>query len=367
MVTLSWSLSIKSLNAATPSAQHPTLESNWQINTLKSTPSLRASAVKKGIAWVGGTGGKIFRSSDQGVHWQDISISGFCGDIRDLEVFDKNTAIAMSVGSGEQSRLYKTENAGKSWQLIYSNKAPEGFFDSIDFWDSTNGLLLGDPVDGFYTLLKTTDGGQTWRRISKAKLPNILNQEAAFAASGNTLITTANNSAWIVTGGLSASAYFSKDLGESWQRFSLPLYAETETAGAYALASNSLGDIFALGGDYKDRSGNYANIAKFNGIQALPHWSAINAGNRGLRTAMTCQSNICFLAGKTGTEISFDHGNQWQVFSNQGFYTIANEGELVVAAGHEGRVAIYKINELDGNNNINSNINSNKPNQTHNE
>lgn len=351
IATLSLSLSINGLNAAITSEPKPKPLPDWQINTLKSTPSLRASAVFEGVAWVAGTGGKIFRSEDQGLYWQDISITGFDGDIRDIEVFDKSTAIAMSVGSGEQSRLYKTKNAGKSWQLIYLNKAPEGFFDSIDFWDSKNGLLLGDPVDGFYTLLKTNDGGITWRRISKTQLPNILSQEAAFAASGNTLITTTNNSAWVVTGGLSASAYFSKDFGESWQRFSLPLYTATETAGAYALASNSLGDIFALGGDYKNRPGRYPNIAKLSDLKKQPQWSSVNAGNRGLRTAMTCQNNICFLTGKTGTEISLDYGNHWQVFSTEGFYTIASEGNLVIAAGHDGRVGIYKIDKRHSKNN----------------
>ena len=36
---------------------------------------------------------------------------------------------------------------------------PDGFLDSISFWDKSNGLAYGDSFDGKPYILKTEDGG----------------------------------------------------------------------------------------------------------------------------------------------------------------------------------------------------------------
>ncbi|WP_286233423.1 WD40/YVTN/BNR-like repeat-containing protein [Thalassotalea sediminis] len=316
---------------------------DWQVNTLAKTPSLRGSALVDGKMWVTGSKGSIYTSEDGGLTWLDKSVAQHSAlDFRDIEVFDQDTAIIMSVGSGDSSKLFKTQNGGDSWQLLYQNKEAEGFFDSIDFWNKQVGLLLGDPVDGFYVVKKTEDGGKTWRRITINKLPELREKEAAFAASGNTLLVGNNGKAWITTGGFSASVYVSNDWGESWQRQPVPLYQETQTAGGYGLAINAKQELFVLGGDYQQRPASYLNIARFNKI-----WQPVDAGKRGLRTAMSCSSSVCIATGKTGSDLSFDQGASWQTFDNktaesgdQGFYTIANEGDIFIAAGANGKVAV---------------------------
>ena len=35
----------------------------------------------------------------------------------------------------------------------------------IAFWDEKNGILAGDPVDGRLVVLRTADGGATWRAV----------------------------------------------------------------------------------------------------------------------------------------------------------------------------------------------------------
>ncbi len=322
------------------------LASDWKIALLPDAPSLRSSSVAFGNIWVAGTKSKIFKSEDNGQSWQDISLSdGFVGDIRDIEVFGADTAIIMTVGEGNNSRLYKTTDSGKHWQLLLSNPDKKGFFDSIDFWDNQNGLLLGDPVDDFYVVMTTSDGGKNWQRIGRQSLPKLLKNEAAFAASGNTLMTSSNHRAWITTGGFNASVYYSDDSGKNWTRSSVPLHIKTQTSGGYALAENTNQDIFVLGGDYQDRPGKYNNIARLRINSMLGNWQQIDAGKRGLRTAMTCLQKLCLMTGKTGTDISFDDGDSWQIFSNEGFYTLASDNNVFVAAGHEGRVAILVINQ----------------------
>ncbi|MGX5172870.1 WD40/YVTN/BNR-like repeat-containing protein [Aliikangiella sp. IMCC44653] len=322
-------------------------QAEWLMAYLPGKPSLRASATSPHKLWVAGTMGTVWTSADLGKTWQASKVAtNFNGDIRDLQVFDDSTAIAMSAGEGSDSRLYLTENAGKTWRLLLQNTHPKGFFDAIDFWDRHHGLLLGDPTNGYYTVLKTSDGGKSWSRIEQANLPAIKTDEAAFAASGNTLITVNRTQAWITTGGKSASAWFSTNQGENWTRVDVPIYQQTSTAGGYAVGQNQYQHIFVLGGDYLQRDANYPNLAKFNQSFSKPKFELSHSGNLGLRTAMQCIKEICLLTGKLGTDISFNNGNNWRPFSNQGFYTLAKSDTAFLAAGHDGRVGVLQIKHL---------------------
>lgn len=317
----------------------------WQRVDIEKKASLRGSAVYQNSLWVTGSDNTVYVSQDAGITWQDRSVvADITTDFRDIALFDKNTAIVMGAGAGQQSVLFKTIDAGKTWQLLLLNQDSKGFYDAIAFWDKDIGLLLGDPVDGFYVVKKTEDAGKTWRRIAQLKLPKMLAKEAAFAASGNTLITGESGQAWLTTGGFSASVYYSADWGESWQRQKVPLYQQTQTAGGYALALNKQQQVFVLGGDYLQRPESYANIATFTQQQ----WQAVDAGQRGLRSAMSCSESICITSGKTGSDISADNGNNWLEFddisaakNDQGFYTLASDKGLFLAAGVDGKVAVY--------------------------
>lgn len=321
------------------------IEAKWQRVDINKKVSLRGCAVSGNALWVSGSNNSVFVSQDNGISWADRSVKASPKtDFRDIALFDKNTAIVMGAGEGSQSVLYKTTDAGKSWQVLKQNKDAKGFYDSIAFWDEQRGLLLGDPVDGFYLVEKTQDGGKTWRRIAKTKLPIMYDKEAAFAASGNTIITGENGKAWLTTGGFSASVYYSEDFGENWQRQAVPVFDDTQTAGGYGLALNHEQQLFVLGGDYQQRSTRYNNIATF----IKETWQRVAAKQRGLRTAMSCLNETCIATGKTGSDISIDGGKTWQAFDDKnaaegsrGFYTLASGKDVILAAGVDGKVAVY--------------------------
>lgn len=322
---------------------------SWQLHQLPNKPSLRGSAILGDSMWVTGSNNSVFVSQDGGQTWLNKSVNhSVTTGFRDIELFDENTAIVMGVGEGEQSMLFKTNDGGDSWHLLLKNEDEKGFFDSIAFWDNNKGLLMGDPVDGYYVVKKTIDGGKTWRRITKNNLPKLLDKEAAFAASGNTLIVGKDGKAWLTTGGFSASIYFSDDYGETWKRQSVPLYQETQYAGGYGLALNHQGQPFVVGGDFERRPNAYSNIATY--IDGK--WLKVDAGERGLRTAMSCQENICITTGKTGNDISYNAGKSWQAFDQKvpagldtGFYTLAVDKFTFLAAGADGKVGVLRFNK----------------------
>src|ERR1700730_2515673 len=97
-------------------------------------------AVSPNVAWVSGTKGTYGRTTDAGRTWSVGTVPGTEKlDFRDVEAFGETTAYLLSAGPGEDSRIYKTVDAGKTWALQFKNADKEAFFDAIAFWDEKNG------------------------------------------------------------------------------------------------------------------------------------------------------------------------------------------------------------------------------------
>ena len=52
---------------------------------------------------------------------------------RDVIAFDAKTALILSSGTGQASRIYLTNNEGLNWTLVLTNPDQTGFFDAIKF------------------------------------------------------------------------------------------------------------------------------------------------------------------------------------------------------------------------------------------
>src|SRR5689334_16159868 len=117
------------------------------------------SAVSAKVAWASGAKGTVLRTIDGGTTWEALVIAGADSlDFRDIQAFDQNTAFVLSIGPGDQSRIYKTSDGGKIWQRQFTNSDPKAFYDCFAFWDSTHGIGVSDSVDGKFPLIATTDG-----------------------------------------------------------------------------------------------------------------------------------------------------------------------------------------------------------------
>ncbi len=80
------------------------------------TASLRGiHSIGNGVAWASGTEGTVLRTTDDGATWQRCTTPPDAEklDFRGIQAFDQNTAIVMSSGKGDLSRLYKTTDACK--------------------------------------------------------------------------------------------------------------------------------------------------------------------------------------------------------------------------------------------------------------
>ena len=142
-------------------------QAQWTLQTSNTTADLRGiHSIGGGVAWASGTNGTVLRTEDGGYVWQSCTVPPGAEklDFRGIQAFDANTAIVMSSGKGDLSRLYKTTDGCHSWKLIFTNPDKDGFWDAmlLNRFDK-DGYLLGDPVNGSFRIWMTDDQGATWQ------------------------------------------------------------------------------------------------------------------------------------------------------------------------------------------------------------
>ena len=325
-----------------PSAQTdraPTLR--WTMTATGVTARLRGiSAPSARVIWASGAGGTVIRSADGGATWGRLTVPGAAAlDFRDIDAVDDRTAYILSIGEGEASRIYKTSDTGRTWQLQFTNQDPRAFFDAMAFRDARTGFAFSDSVDGRMILLTTTDGGAHWTPVQG--LPPALSKEGAFAASG-TNIAIVGPQVWI---GTSLSRVLrSPDGGRTWSVAETKM-PSSESAGIFSIAFADGRRGIAVGGDYKVEAGAQDNAAISNDGGAT--WTIVN-GLGGLRSAVGFVPPLpatAIAVGPTGADYSTDAGRTWRPISGPGFHTlaVARGTRTVWAAGERGTVGTLEF------------------------
>lgn len=298
------------------------------------------SAVSGEVAWASGREGTVLRTVDGGEHWQAIKVPGANElDFRDVEGFDAENAVVLSIGPGEASRVYRTEDGGKRWKLTLQNEDPRAFFDCMAF-EGDKGWMMGDPVDGRFQVYATQDAGRNWKLLPAG--PKAEEGEAAFAASG-ACIALAQGALMIGTGGSRARVHVSRDGGVTWQASDSGMSRGKPEAGVFSLAPTPFG-AFAVGGDYKAEQapGNAAEWRLRNKRDPL---IAITAP-RGYRSGAACLDATplaCVAVGPSGADAW--NTVDWKALSDVGYDAIDLAGDIGWASGDEGRIARIEIGD----------------------
>jgi photosystem II stability/assembly factor-like uncharacterized protein len=295
------------------------------------------SAISEKVAWASGAKGTVLRTIDGGATWQRVEIVGAEAlDFRDIQAFDQNTAFVLSIGPGEQSRIYKTTDGGKIWQRQFTNRDPKAFYDCFAFWDSTHGIAVSDSVDGKFPLIATTDG-MNWNPVAVKKMPEALPAEGAFAASGTCIATFGKNEVWFGTGGPAARVFHSVDRGLTWTVAETPIIHGVATQGIFSLAFWTAKDGVAVGGDYKEPTKNES-------IAAVTHdggktWQLTPKQPKGYRSAVAVGASHTLVAvGTSGADVSHDNGSSWISLFNDDLNALALIGNSGWTVGPAGKI-----------------------------
>ncbi|HTY10069.1 MAG TPA: T9SS type A sorting domain-containing protein [Bacteroidota bacterium] len=182
-------------------------------NSGVNTELYTVKAVSQSVAWAAGSEGQVLATTDGGTNWKPAG-GGPIGsaDIYTVSALDANTAFVSSTPDSI-TYIYRTTNGGSTWTQVYS--LVDGFIDGIKMIDANNGIAVGDPVGGKWTILRTTDGGATWGRI--ATEPAQAGEEAGW---NNAVAVFGTSDIWFGTN--ASSIYHSTDGGASWSSAQVP-------------------------------------------------------------------------------------------------------------------------------------------------
>lgn len=302
--------------------------------------SLRGlSVVNDNVVWVSGSKGSVGRTTNGGKTWQWRVVSGFeKRDFRDIEAFDASTAIIMSVD--EPAYILKTTDGGESWKVVYENTTKGMFLDAMEFWNEQSGIVIGDPVDGRFFVTRTFDGGNNWQDIPFDKRPLADSGEACFAASGTNVRILDRDEAVFVSGGLRSRIFIRNSA------IDLPLIQGKETTGANSVAiwdnfkQKGGHKMIVVGGDFNADTSRLKNC--FYSNDGGQTWNEPMAPPHGYRSCVEFYSRTeAFSCGLNGVDRTNDGGKTWVWISKEGFHVCraSKLGGAVYFAGSNGRIA----------------------------
>jgi photosystem II stability/assembly factor-like uncharacterized protein len=293
-----------------------------ETQSANTTALLQAvSAVSGDVVWVSGQRGTWARSLDGGRSWQAGTVAG--GEtlqFRDVYAQSADTAWLLSSGNGPLSRIYHTTDGGQTWALQFQNADSAAFYDCMDFWDGTRGLVFGDEVQGRMMVLQTDDGAH-WSLIPKERLPAALPGEGGFAASGTCLVTRPGGHAWIATGnGPASRVLHTADYGQSWTADTTPI-ASGEAAGAATIAIRDPRHAAVLGGPISDANAETDNVALTgDGGRTWTTGGRPTFPGAVYGAAFVPGSNTLVAVGPRGSSLSVDGGRHWSALDSLNYW-----------------------------------------------
>lgn len=256
------------------------------------------------------------KTTDGGKTWTagEITIDDTSLTIHNIVGIDANTAWVMTTREDGSGGLYKTTDGGEYWEFQKQADQEDSFNNWTHFFDANTGLLGSDPVNNYFEVLKTTDGGTTWARIPSTAFPPLLSGEWGYTGG----VTFVGDTVFFYTN--KGRIFRSTDKGNTWT-IALPAgfvvdFGSTENNGLMAFSSATKGMVFKKTGStglalYRTTDGanwsqvNYTGITAANSINSI----AYVPGTDVLLATSAVQNN-------SGSWKSLDNGTTWTRIDN---------------------------------------------------
>lgn len=317
-----------------------TVTAQVQPQQSHTTENLRGVSIfDRDNIWASGANGTYLMTKDGGASWNVGKVRGAESlDFRGVKAFH-NEVFLMSSGAGDKSRIYHLK-VGKKWELQFTNQEAKGFFDCMAFVDSRQAIVVGDPVNGKFQILRTHDGGKNWQYVDPQKIPPALDGEGAFAASNSCIAVNGPRDVWFATGGPAARVFHSADGGDSWTVADTPIMHGAPSQGIFSIAfRDSLHGVVA-GGDYQHPDQTGPNIATTD--DGGKTWKLVDLPQQKFFSSITYVGGThpgVVVTGPSVLAFSKDELHRWSVSLPDGFNAVESKQGVVYAVGANGKVA----------------------------
>ena len=278
-------------------------------------------------------GDGIYKSTDSGKTWQHLGLrDGQQIPALAVDPHDPNRLFAAVLGHpygpNEERGIFRSADGGQTWQkVLYKDPNTGGSDVVIDpthpnvvyaaLWESRLGPWEdGNSYAGTHGgLFKSTDGGATWRRLSKGLPDELVQINVALAASvpNRLYATVATTKQGEYGSGAGLGVYRSDDAGESWYK------ATDDPRPAMRIGG---GDLPVPAVDPKDPDVVYsASIVTLRSTDGGKTWASM----RGAPGGDDYQNlwinpdnpNIILLVSDQGALVSVNRGESWSSWYNQ--------------------------------------------------
>lgn len=165
-----------------------------------------------------GSPANMMVSHDGGATWTSNSMNNDCKMLFDIKMFDKNNGFVCATSDEDMEKsnalILKTSDGGKTWKKVYQSNRPfEGTWKASFPTEKIGYVTIQsynpDPNVKQQRVAKTTDGGNTWNEIN-------LIEDAAARQFGTGFID--ENHGFV---GTMNSGYETKDGGKTWSTVNL--------------------------------------------------------------------------------------------------------------------------------------------------
>ena len=298
---------------------------NIEIQEFKmDSTSIRAiEVIDSKTVYFAGSKGDISFTNDSGKSWTTEYITYQDSIVPHFRSLAKNKDAFFALSIANPALLYKISK--EKTALVYKEEHEKVFYDALQFFDDgLHGIAVGDPTSSCASVILTSDGGETWQKLSCENLPKFEDGEAFFAAS-NTNIKTLGSTVWIASGGKKARVLKSDDFGKTWQIYNTPIIQGNGPQGIYSIDFANKNNGIAIGGDYSKPQENKANKSITN--DGGKTWTLVaNVKNPNYKSCVQYVPNTngkeVFAVGKTGISFSNNGGKTWKEVSKDSYYAI---------------------------------------------
>ena len=300
---------------------------------------------QKNVFYMGTTGGGVWKSTDFGNHWYNISDGYFKSpSIGAINVYQKNPNIVY-VGTGSDGLrsniivgkgIYRSEDAGKTWDHLGLENV--GQIGAVEIHPNDPNTIyvaaIGQPFKNNQErgLYKSVDGGKSWDKILYLS-DSIGIVDVEFAPDDpNTLYAAswrAERKPWtIISGSTNGGAFKSVDAGKTWNKIDLGFESKYIGKIDFAVSKSNPDRLFVMveasegkGGLYKseDRGKSFEHMNNREELVNRPFYY-LNVESNPLNSDILYSSANRFMiskdAGKTWKSYSTPHGDNHDIWIN---------------------------------------------------